>query len=351
INLDMVGEDQGQTGSSWLIERPPDAAASFAPELLARLRGDVPTLKGMVDVAPSHTGMGAYPLYRQAEVPFSGGSDHYVLSDPTVGVPTPMLIQWPDRFYHTSADTPERTDPHSLARAGSLAAIYAYWLASAGPAEATWLGYEMVARFKARVLETAQSAATEALTLKDGDSIAQVMADLDRRLAYLLDRQTAALQTLKRLASVECPVDELTAEAERALHHEMAWAKGAVDLQVTTLGLEDLPAAPAHDLSAEDQEAAELIPVRQIPGPASIGQHLHRLDAESRERWRQLLRARKDGSAWTLTPLALYWADGARSVLEIADLAELEVGKRDVELMLAYFRLLEKLGFVALKRT
>jgi hypothetical protein len=33
-------------------------------------------------------------------------------------------------------------------------------------------------------------------------------------------------------------------------------------------------------------------------------------------------------------------------VLEIADLVEMESGKRDVELLLAYFRLLEKLGFV-----
>jgi hypothetical protein len=33
-------------------------------------------------------------------------------------------------------------------------------------------------------------------------------------------------------------------------------------------------------------------------------------------------------------------------VLEIAGLVELEIGVRDVELLLAYFRLLKKLGFV-----
>jgi aminopeptidase YwaD len=346
INLDMVGEDQSQTGSSWLIERPPDAAASFAPELLVHLREEMPALKGMSDVAPSHTGLGAYPLYRQAEVPFSGGSDHYVLSDPTVGVPTPMLIQWPDRFYHTSADTPDRTDPNSLARAGALAAIYAYWLATAGPAEATWLGYEMVARFKARLLESAQAATTKALALEDGASIAQELADLDRRLAYLLDRQKTALRTLERLAPVGSTVDKLQAEVERALDHERTWARSAVDLHVPALGLDALPEVQPRDLSAEEQEAAALIPVRQIPGPVPLEQHLHRLDAESRERWRQLLKARKDGGTWTLTALALYWADGVRSVLDIADLAELEVGKRDVELVLVYFRLLEKLGFV-----
>jgi hypothetical protein len=146
INLDMVGEDQNQTGSSWLIERPPDAAASYAAELLACLRDEMPGLKGMTGIAPSHTGIGGYPLYRQAEVPFSGGSDHFILSDPSVDVPTPMLIQWPDRFYHTAADTPDRTDPQSLARSGALAAMYTYWLAVAEAPQATWLGYQMAAR-------------------------------------------------------------------------------------------------------------------------------------------------------------------------------------------------------------
>jgi len=349
INLDMVGEDQDQTGSSWLIERPPEAAASFAPELLACLRDDLPGLKGMVDVAPSHTGLGAYPLYRQAEVPFSGGSDHYILSDPSVGVPTPMFIQWPDRFYHTSADTPDRTDPRSLARAGALAATYAYWVACAGAAEANWLGYEMVARFKGQAIEAAQKAAGEALGLEDGESLGRTMADLDRRLAYLLGRQKAALHTLERIARTDCIVPELQAETEQALYHELAWARSAVDLRVAELGLSALPSPQPPDLSEEEQEAAKLIPVRLVRGPIPLGQLIHRLDEESRERWRQLLKARKDRAFYTLSSLALYWADGERSVLEIADLIELEAGKRDVELLLAYLRLVEQLGFIAFK--
>ncbi len=346
VNLDMVGEDQEQTGSSWLIERPPDATASFAPELLSRLRDELPALRGMTDVSRSHAGVGTYPLYRHAEVPFSGGSDHYILSDPSVGVPTPMLIQWPDRFYHTAADTPDRTDPRSLARAGSLAAAYAYWLATAGAEEATWLGYEMMAQFKARLVEAAQAAVTEAMALDDGEALGQTVTDLDRRLAYLLDRQNAALSTLDLLAPVECSVADLQAEAERTASHELAWAKGIVDLHAATLGLETLPYPPPRSLSEEESRAAELVPVRQIRGPVPLQAYLGRLDEGDRERWRQLLKERKDGAYYTLTVLALYWADGTRSVLDIADLVELEAGKRDVELLLTYFQLLEKLQFV-----
>jgi aminopeptidase-like protein len=360
INLDMVGEDQNQTGSVWLIERPPDAAASFAPELLARLRDAMPGLEGMTDISPSHTGIGAIPLYRQAEVPFSGGSDHYIFSDPTVGVPTPMLIQWPDRFYHTAADTPDRTDPQSLARAGSLAAAYTYWLATAGANEATWLGHEMVARFKSQLIQTAQAIVAEAASKEDAEAMAneatssncghgmvQAIHTLDQKLAYLLDRQKAALGTLQRLAPVECPVADLQAEVERVANHELAWAKGVVDLRAAATGLDTLPELPPRILSEDEQQAASLVPTRKVRGPIPLSQHLHRLGKEDRDAWQNLLKARKGRAAYTLTILALYWADGTRSVLDIADLVEMETGKRDVKVHLAFFRLLEKLQFVA----
>jgi len=175
------------------------------------------------------------------------------------------------------------------------------------------------------------------------------MAGLDRRLAYLLGRQKAALRTLERIAKTDCIVPELQAEAEQALYHELTWAGGAVELRAAELGLDALPAVQPPDLSEEEQEAAKVIPVRLVRGPIPLGQLLYRLDEESREQWRLLLKSRKDGAFYTLSALALYWADGERSVLEIADLIELEAGKRDVELLLAYMRLVEQLGFIEFK--
>jgi aminopeptidase YwaD len=347
INLDMVGEDQGQTGSVWLVERPPDAAASFATDLLLRLRAELPALKGMSGVSASHTGIGAMPLYRQAEAPFSGGSDHYILSDPSVGVPTPMLIQWPDRFYHTTADTPDRTDPQSLARAGTLAAAYAYWLATAGSEEATWLGYEMAAGFKTRLAAMAQAALTDAWVSADAGKLVQAKADLDRRLAYALDRHEAALGSLQRLAPVECFIADLCEEAERAAGRELSGAVRAMDLHAMTHGLGPLPDVLSRTLSDGERRAADLIPLRQIRGPIPLEGHLGRLDDADRERWRECVGARSGRAYRTMVDLALYWADGRRSLLEIAGLVELESGLRDVDLLLTYFALLEKLGFVA----
>ena len=121
-----------------------------------------------------------------------------------------------------------------------------------------------------------------------------------------------------------------------------------MDLHAATLGLDRLPIIPPRVIPKEEQQAAGLIPVRQVRGPIPLQQYLHRLDDEDRQAWRQLLKERKGWGHHTLTALALYWADGARSLSDIADLVELETGSRDVELLLVYFRLLGKLDFVRL---
>jgi hypothetical protein len=53
-----------------------------------------------------------------------------------------------------------------------------------------------------------------------------------------------------------------------------------------------------------------------------------------------------------VSALLQYWADGERTVAEIAELAALESGSAVApELALRYFRLLEATGFLALEET
>ena len=127
LNLDMVGEDQSRCGSTLNLTSTPLSTPSVSDDLLALIFQEVAAEgKGFMGVSD-------YALFRWVEAPFSGGSDHYILADPTVGIPCPMLLQWPDRFYHTSADTLDKVDPAMLGRVGVAAAAYLWWLATAGP--------------------------------------------------------------------------------------------------------------------------------------------------------------------------------------------------------------------------
>ena len=324
LNLDMVGEDQNQTGSSWLLIRTSDAMPSFVAPLLEALR------EGYFGQAHTFNGQGEFPLFRHAVVPFSNGSDHYIFGDPSVGVPAPMLIQWPDRFYHTTADTLDRVDPRSLARAAALTATYAYFAANAGPREVAWLAREMNYRYEVRLARKLQSATTAAL-----GGGAPHGPDWAARVTFRLDRQQAALDSLRRLDSA---FDPQPWQAQAAAFTDAAWAR-ARDV------LDDWRAPERGALADAD---ARLVPSRRHRGPISLQPYLRRLPADERAAAKAALR--KHGEFMDLpADVALYWSDGRRTLGEILDLTELETDVRDPAGLIAYFRLLERLELVELR--
>jgi aminopeptidase YwaD len=241
-----------------------------------------------------------------------------------------MLIQWPDRFYHTTADTLEKVSPASLQRSAALAATYAYFTANAGPREVAWLAREMNYRFELRLARKLQSAVTAALggAAPEGPAWAQ-------RVAFRIDRQEAALESLRRLDP------EFDAKPWRAAARaigEAAWAR-ARDV------LEDWRVTEVGTLAEGD---AQLVPTRRYRGPVSLRPHLRRLPAEEREAAQAMLR--RHGAFCDLpADVALYWADGARTLSQILDLTELETGVRDAEGLAEYFKLLARLELIELR--
>ena len=339
LNLDMVGADQNQTGSVLLLIRPPEASASFAPDLLGRLRELV------YDDAASFDGMGNYSLHRYATTDFTGGSDHYIFSDPTVGVPMPMLIQWPDKFYHTSADTLDKVDPDSLARVSAIAAAYAYFIASAGQAEVTWLSHEMLTRFRWRLTRLTQDFITDLMagvSAKEGQRRQNM---LERRVAFKLDRHRVALQGLIRLAGGAGSLSEmLYYEASRFTNRELDRARRLVTQLGDQAGPQPEPEAPAES-DPWEEKARAMIPRRLYRGPVSLISGLTTLSPAERTAWYELVASRKEGGH-TILALAEYWTDGRRSALDIVDQIELETGLRDAELIVRQFELLHSLGLL-----
>jgi hypothetical protein len=71
-----------------------------------------------------------------------GASDHEVFNDWGVGVPGIMMIAWPDRWYHTSGDTADKSDATQMKRAALIGAAGAYTVASADDAMAVRIAGE-----------------------------------------------------------------------------------------------------------------------------------------------------------------------------------------------------------------
>ncbi len=323
INLDMVGENQDLCKGPMLVERPPTAGAGFAGDLLAAI---------MAELAKQDTGnlsgSTRYALFKWAVTPFSGGSDHYIFADPSVGVPCPMLIQWPDKFYHTSADTIDKVDPAMLRRAGILTCAYAYSIAAAGEPQALWLLNELSVAFRQALPRT--------LTDRPEAAAAAPGAWIDRQSRFLLDRHREALNAVRRLSDstrINSLIATLRDDAERVARDERDRARSAATWDKSApVGT---PIAPAA--SEWDEQAAALVYRRTVPGPLGMHWDDYALPAERREEL-HTVSARRD--AYPMLTLALYWLDGHRTLRDVADLVEAECDLRDTETLVRWAALL-----------
>ncbi len=342
INLDMVGGDQALNGSSFLLECPPDSISSFVPDLLERLREE------LFDDAALHSGVGGYALFRYATTGFTGGSDHFIFSDPTVGVPMAMLIQSPDKFYHTSADTLDRIDPAMLARAGSLAGAFIYFVASAGRAETTWLAYQVAAGFQGRLVKRVQAHITRMFDDTMPGATAAGNGQLGRLVTYLLARHQESLATLTRLWTGIAPLaTELGREATQFAEVQLERGRRAAEVRPERSKGVDEPGLSSTPMDEWEEKAPTFVPRRLFRGPVAVRGRLAVLSQEEQTAWYRLIDSRPHWG-FTLPILADYWADGRRTALEITDLVENESGIRDAELVVKRFELLHKLGLVEL---
>ncbi|MEM4735194.1 MAG: DUF4910 domain-containing protein [Candidatus Thorarchaeota archaeon] len=109
INVDMVGADPAKSGSVLELHRTPYSLPTTLNDVVRywleeeRKRKRDASLGGTIAPLPL-----AYRVYE-------GGSDHFLFTDSNIGVPAVMVLQWPDKFYHTSCDTIDKIDPQQLA--------------------------------------------------------------------------------------------------------------------------------------------------------------------------------------------------------------------------------------------
>ena len=304
LNLDMVGESQERCGSAFLLEHPPCFAASFAEELLARIRARA------VDWVSSYSGPGHYSMTRMAEVPYGGGSDHALLVDPEVGVPCPLLIQWPDRFYHSSHDTPDKTDPDSLALAVRCAATYAGFLGDAGPDEVAWLSAVATRGARRRIL------------------VALDEPDPERGVERETLRASRAIASLARLEVPAAVREGAVRELEAFVRREAAARSTASPVAASPAG------SDSRRPRRRAGHALGFLP-RLLPGWRSLSR-------DEREAWRRVELATPDAAL--LGDVAWQACDGTRSLAEIARLVWLETGREAQPFVGELFGLTARLG-------
>ena len=248
-----------------------------------------------------------------AVAPYDKGSDHDVTLNCQYGIPSLFFFYWPHRIYHTDHDTPEKLDPLEFERTGTVAAVLA--LLAAG----------MTVESAQALLQLICVEATRAITsLLQGIGYGQEAANAQQIWA-LGEMEQAALGSV------------LTAlpEAERQSLGD------TVQRMQNELHILTQPSMPEND--AARGVGASRFPKRLSLWPLNLGK------VEKQMQDAQPLKTLRVGRDFDDKAIqAFNYADGSRSLQQIADLVSGELGLFPVQDVTAYFDILAQAGLVAM---
>ena len=322
IALDSVGHDQNKCKSALLFYHSPDSLPSFINDYYV----------GLIESTPKETRWvfsegNRIPLVNFTDLPYTPWSDNHYY--PAFGVPSPLLMSWPDLYFHTDHLTADNLDPKVFRRCGITTALAALELASAGPMEAQSIMRVVGNRSQYRLGRIA-------LEAKGGRGEARTR----RRLSILALRDQQAVESAMVLATDE----ERTQHPELESTSEQVQKEIAVRLEQTVGWLQD-GKSDAEDFPAGDALPRRLVE-RDAPGLAGTGywdlvrmaEEMHARDSNMRY---DSLRIIGD-EIWN-------FADGRRTVNDIAGAVGAEFDfDLDPRHVLTLFQGLAEQGFVSL---
>lgn len=115
------------------------------------------------------------------------------MGEPAVGVPTTIVMQCPDKVYHTSLDTPDVCSRDAIARLGQALGTYTGFMAAAREPQLDHL------------LDATYAYAADTLTKAAPPRAAESADDTSGRCGYLLERERQRLRHILRLVTDHGP--------------------------------------------------------------------------------------------------------------------------------------------------
>ena len=298
FNLDMVGENQELLHSRLNITLPPQSISSVITDATIRIAEYV---DGLDMANPSGLGNFNYGI-----LPFSGGSDHMILNDGTIGIPFVRLGHWPDFARHTSEDTPDKVDPIELKRSELIAAGTLWYLASLSEKQSLELINFVAAEAQRRMAKDTQRASGWLLDAPV-ERLEQMYNEGKQVNTFALEREQQGLNSVLDFVSLES-TRRLVQTWNQTLDNQS---------QVIIRTLQALVRQRGGSLSFsqertyEEREAASWIPSRTTRGPLAEGLPQSRLTAGD-QIWHGTPEAQKLDNY-----LLVNLIDGRRTILEI----------------------------------
>jgi hypothetical protein len=269
LNFDMEGLGLAANDSMFVMHRTPDTFPTWLNDVGESMIRFVAELNrervryrstGYGFTLPVVSPAGSVdPLYFVIDK-FYGASDHVVYMGQ--GIPSLMFITWPDKYYHSSHDVPEKLDPTQLKRVAVIGLGGLTVVATADDAMAARVAAETVGRGTARVGEAERKGLSYLADVTDTASLADAYKDALNAVRHQVGVEKAAVQTASVLFSNPTEADK-----------KLALMAGLFDVRASAIYAEignyyklqaDIRKVPAVEPTPTplEQRAARLVPER-----------------------------------------------------------------------------------------
>ena len=127
LNFDMEALRVGDSRSYWVLQRTPDTFPSYLNDVAQSMMEYIADISrervrfrrsGYAPSEPVESPRGSKDAFYIKIDKHYGSSDHVTYMQH--GIPAVMFITWPDMWYHSSEDTPDKQDPTQYKRAAAV---------------------------------------------------------------------------------------------------------------------------------------------------------------------------------------------------------------------------------------
>ena len=359
MQLDSVGGNPAITGSILHLFRTPYSMATYLNDVAQNLFQFVSDTN--VEKIPYRVGFprqfepritsvtGTRDNFWGSVDEFFDGSDSFVYSDSSVGVPAAYLEDWPDPYFHTSGDLPENLDPTKLRRSCAIAASIAYAVANANDMDAIRFATETSNRARERVADLERNS-FDRLYLCNAEQLAGCYDEAENALDQAYKREARAIASPRRLVDDPAHVEpQLNAMRDQFLEEEPAGMRRLRDQYGWLAGVKQAPVVQ-HKVTAEERDASAKVPrrVRTLIGPMdsfAFDYLTTKTDPHYRQQY-DIFNLPVNAYSFETAYEALNFADGSRSVLEITKALQAEFGDVPLRAVDQYLGLLAQAGAI-----
>ncbi len=376
INMDMVGEGLRKNNAVFTFSESSNNLPSYLDGLGNSIMNYIWRTNDIVYLPDSPRGRrgqhfpkpmweknGSTDAFRYDIHLATGGSDHICFRSPTVAIPGVELNVWPDQWYHADTDTPDKSDPTQMRRVAFLGAAMALVIADCSDKvlpqflrDISSFGYLRIGeRELPRLMNQIQKAGK-----KDFSGVLKRSLDL---LEIAVNRELGALNSVQDVYSKSEPAKKTLNEI---ILQWQLYRKGLENLvnqyaehAGQRLALTNfLPEKTPEELKYEGivPEFTDAVKYKEFRVERSklYQDYMKKLKELAKGKKKKQAKKKEKGD----TPLTsrakrnlVNWINGKISITKIRDYVAAETGK-DINLnkVIEYFELLEKIGWVQLKK-